>query len=274
MNPKPFSSRSFSKPFIALLLTILLTACSQIGLNGSSGEPEPTVIEGPVEEQPVEVFPTSTPEFEIPATGVIEEPAPALQEYRRLTLEYPATIKAGSGSDVIILTLEVDERGNIIPTAQVDGNVVEGEVIPIPNLYETHNVSVEAIFQVANMEVSPAGATIQPLKEGRPVRFIWTVRALDVGIYEGVVQVFLNAVNRDTGEEDHISISAQFIEIKVVDFFGFSSNFVKTSGVVGSVLGVVVGFPFFKDIAKFLFEKLRGGLKKNKRKPERPSRKT
>src|SRR5574338_960425 len=47
-----------------------------------------------------------------------EEAAPALPEYRRLTLEYPPVIKLGSGSDVIILTLDVDAQGNITPTAQ------------------------------------------------------------------------------------------------------------------------------------------------------------
>lgn len=265
MSPNLFSSRVL----FALTLTFALTACS---VNSATPPSEEYPADQPT--LPVQTVPTPTAEFLIPTTGGGEDPAPALLEYRRLTLEYPATIKAGSGSDVIILTLEVDEQGNITPTAQVGGNVVEGEVIPIPNLYETHNVTVEAIFQVANMEVNPADKTLQPLKEGRPVKFIWTVRADDVGTYEGVVQVFLNFVNRVTGEEDHIGISAQFIEIKVVDLFGFSSNFVKTSGVVGSVLGTIVGFPFFKDIAKYLFEKARTRLKKNKRKSERPSRKT
>jgi hypothetical protein len=56
----------------------------------------------------------------------------------------------------------------------------------------------------------------------------------------------------------------------VVDLFGFSTNFVKTTGVVGSVMGTIVGFPFFKDIAKYLF----GKLKKSKPKPRKPKQKT
>lgn len=182
-------------------------------------------------------------------------------------------IKAGSGSDVIILTLEVDDQGNITPTAVVGGNIVEGDVIEIPNLYATHNVTARAVFQVANMEVNPSDTIAQPLKQGRPVKFIWTIRAQDVGTYEAVVQLFLNFENRETGENDEIAISAQFIKITVEDFFGFSTDFVKTSGVVGSVLGTIVGFPFFKDIVKFLFERLTEKSRKNKRKIDKPSRK-
>ena len=213
---------------------------------------------------------TATPEFLIPETGGGSEAAPALLETRRLTLEYPTSIKAGSGSEVIRLTLEVDALGNITPTALVDGNVVEGEVIQIPNLYATHNVTAEAYFDVAGLEVVPPGATFQPLKQGESVAFYWSVRSDTPATYGGVIHLFLNFENRDTGEKERKEISAQIIDIKVVDFFGFSTNFVKTSGVVGSVLGSVIGFPFFKDIAIYLF----GRLTKPKKKPAKPKKKT
>jgi len=40
-----------------------------------------------------------------------------------------------------------------------------------------------------------------------------------------------------------------------VDFFGLSVNLARTSGVVGSVVGGVIGFPFLEDILKFLFKR-------------------
>jgi len=40
-----------------------------------------------------------------------------------------------------------------------------------------------------------------------------------------------------------------------VDFFGLSVNVARTSGVVGSIVGGVVGFPFIEDIIKFLFKR-------------------
>lgn len=195
---------------------------------------------------------------------------PVVPEQRRLTLEYPLKIKAGAESDVIRLTLEVDSLGNITPTADVVGHVVEGEVIEIPNLYETHNVTAEAVFDIAGLEVKPPGATFQPLKPGEKLDFFWSVSGQNVGIYRGTIWLYLNFEERSNGEKSRLPVSAQLVEIEAVDFFGFSINFVRTSGVVGSVLGVIVGFPFFDDIVKYLW----GRMKKKEKKPAKRGRKT
>jgi hypothetical protein len=192
------------------------------------------------------------------------EPAPALPEFRRLTLEFPTSLKAGAESDVVRLTLEVDSLGNITPTAKVEGNVVEGEVIEIPNLYDTHNVTAEAVFDIAGLEVKPPGATFQPLKPGEKLDFFWSVSAESVGLYRGTIWLYLNFESRSSGEKSRVPVSAQFVEIEAVDFFGFSVNFARTSGVVGSVLGFVVGFPFLEDLLKFFWRAGRGKKKPGK----------
>ncbi|KAA0272571.1 MAG: hypothetical protein EDM79_11530 [Chloroflexi bacterium] len=215
-------------------------------------------------------FPTSTPSSQVATPSVGGEPAPALPEFRRLTLEYPSSIKAGAESDVVRLTLEVDTLGNITPTAEVGGNVVEGEVIEIPNLYATHNVTAEAYYEVVGLEVKPTGSTFQPLKQGQSVTFYWSVGTQNVGKYRGTIWLHLNFENRSTGEKSRIPVNAQIVEIEAVDFFGFSTNFVRTSGVVGSVVGSIVGFPFLKDIIKYLY----GKLLKPKRKPSKPAAKS
>ena len=69
--------------------------------------------------------------------------SPAIPERRRVSLEFPPAIRAGD-SDVIRLTLEMDDLGGITPTAEVEGNVITGKTVEIPNLYETHNVTAEA----------------------------------------------------------------------------------------------------------------------------------
>jgi hypothetical protein len=45
------------------------------------------------------------------------------------------------------------------------------------------------------------------------------------------------------------------VEIEAVNFLGLSVNLARTTGVVGSVVGTVLGFPFFEDILKFLLRK-------------------
>lgn len=276
MTSKLFSPRILFLLFAAFALLAALIACGApmpaASEEAPSDEPSAAPATEPLVDLPTAVDnPPATPTLEVlvPATGE-EEPAPALLEFRRLTLEYPPTIKLGSGSEIILLTLDVDEQGNVTPTARVEGNVVEGEVIEIPNLYETHSVTAEAYYQVAGLIVEPPGSTYRPLRRNERVTFTWSVQAKDVGTYGGTIWLFLNFENRTSGEQDRKEISAQIFDIKVVDFFGFSTNFVKTSGVVGSVLGTVVGFPFFKDIVRYLFER----FTRKKRKPAKPKKKT
>jgi len=186
---------------------------------------------------------------------------PAILESRRLTLEFPPKMRAGVEGDIIRLTLEVDDLGNITPTAQVEGNVVVGETIEIPDLYETHNVTAEARLDLAGMQVQPAEAVYEPLKRGQSATFYWSIRPQETGVYRGTVWLHLNFADKSTGEESRIAVSAQIIEIEAVDFFGLSVNVARMSGVVGSVIGGVLGFPFLEDILKFLFKR-----KSNKRK--------
>ncbi len=182
-------------------------------------------------------------------------PSAAIPETRRLTLEFPSKMRAGVEGDVVRLTLEVDDLGNITPTAQFEGNVVIGETIEIPDLYETHDVTAEARLDLAGMIIQPSGPTFEPLTRGQSATFFWSIRPEEVGKYRGTVWLHLNFKDKSTGDESRIAVSAQIVEIEAVDFFGLSVNFARTSGVVGSIVGGVVGFPFLEDIVKFLFKR-------------------
>ncbi len=194
--------------------------------------------------------PTVQPATRVPATEL-----PALPERRYLTLEYPPRMRAGD-SDIIRLTLEVDDLGNITPTAEIEGNVVTGKVIEIPNLYETHQVIVESRFDVAGMEVRPSELISAPISQGQTAVFYWSIRPDDVGFYRGTVWLYLRFVDKSSGEESRKTVSAQIVEIEAVNLLGFSANVARTTGMVGSVLGTILGFPFFEDALKLLFRKV------------------
>jgi hypothetical protein len=179
---------------------------------------------------------------------------PSIPERRRLTIEFPPQIRAGD-SDIVRLTLEVDELGNLTPTAEVGGNVVTGDVIQIPNLYETHTVIAEARFDIAGVQVSPPDLVSQPLAQGHSVSFFWSILPDGVGVYRGTVWLYLRFVERVSGEESQRVVSAQPVEIEAVNFLGLSADLARSFGVVGSIVGTVIGFPFFEDIAKFIFRK-------------------
>ena len=268
MTPKLFSPRILFLLPVRLTLAFSLSACAGTQATEAPSSEALTTVAATEESVATEEPPATEapPATATPPGGTLiptQIPAqPGIPETRRLTLEFPPTIKAGEKGDVIRLTLEVDDLGNITPTAEIGGHVVEGEVVEIPNLYETHNVVAEARFDIAGIEVQPSGATLQPLRQREPVTFYWSILARETGNYSGVIWLHLIFTDRLSGEESRVAVSAQIVEIEAVDFFGFSTDFVKTSGVVGSVLGVIVGFPFFDDIAKYLWGKL--GRRKKK----------
>jgi hypothetical protein len=215
----------------------------------------------PEESQPVNVEATQSAPSELPTAAVsAPTPQPAIPERRRLTLEFPPRIRAGD-SDLVRLTLEVDDLGNVTPTAEIGGNVVTGEVIEIPNLYETHHVVAEARFDIAGMEVRPPELISEPLAQENAARFHWSIRPREVGVYHGTIWLYLRFVDKSNGEESRKTVSAQIVEIEAVNLLGLSGAFARTTGVVGSIVGTVIGFPFLEDIVKFLFKRRSKRLK-------------
>jgi hypothetical protein len=204
----------------------------------------------PVGEAPTESLPSESPT----SVGPVSTHQPALPERRRLTLEFPPQIRAGD-SDIVRLTLELDDLGAITPTAEIGGNVVTGEVIEIQNLYETHHVIAEARFDIAGMEISPPDLSSQPLAQGQSVTFYWSIHPPEAGVYRGTLWLYLRFVDKQNGEESQKAVSAQLVEIEAVNLLGLSGNFARTTGVIGSVVGTVIGFPFLEDILKFLIKR-------------------
>ena len=243
--------------FFAIIIgVIILLGCgapAATPAESSATEALPPESTEPVEEviQPTAPSPAEPTESPLPEPTELS-PQPALPERRYLTLEFPPRIRAGD-SDVVRLTLEVDDLGNLTPTAEIGGNVVTGEVIEIPNLYETHHVVAEARFDIAGMEVRPAELISAPMAQGNPVTFFWSVRPQEVGLYRGTIWLYVRFVDKSSGAESQKTVSAQLVEIEAVNFLGLSGQFARTTGVIGSIVGTVIGFPFLEDIIKFLF---------------------
>lgn len=199
--------------------------------------------------------PTSIPAFFLAFEPTLVSP-PAIPETRRLTLEYPPIVRVGDATR-IRLQLEVDERGFLTPTAVVPGNVVVGETVEIPNLYDTHLVLVETRLDLAGMEINPPGTIIESLQPGLPVTFYWSVKPDSVGNYQGAVWLHLRFIPRAGGEESRIPVSVQFIDMEVRSFLGLSGGAARGLGAIGSALSAVLGFPFADDALKWLWRRRR-----------------
>lgn len=220
-------------------------------LSHTGAAPPPPASSG----EPGSVQATEPSPSELPTSESSNPTAlPALPERRRLTVEFPARIRVGD-SDLVRLTLEVDELGNVTPTAEIGGNVITGQTVEIPNLYESHRVIAETRFDLAGMEVRPAELVSEPLSPGSSVTFRWSIHPAEVGTYRGTLWFYLRFVDKSTGEESRKTISAQTVEIEAVNFLGLSGSLARTTGVVGSIVGTVIGFPFLEDILKFILKK-------------------
>jgi len=255
--------RNLSLLLVGLALVLASLACG-LETAPEMAAPPPAAEEplAPVPTQGVSVLPTQSAPDALPDTGGgEEEPQPAIPESRRLTLEFPPEIRTGDSAR-IRLQLEVDERGNITPTAIVEGNVVTGEVVEIPNLYETHFVVAEARLDMAGMEVQPPGMISEPMTPGKAVTFYWSVRPQESGRYEGAVWLHLRFIPISTldGEQEmRIPVSVQFLEIEARSFLGFlNGGAARGAGALGSLIGSVLGFPFVDDLVKWLWGKIRG----------------
>jgi hypothetical protein len=177
-------------------------------------------------------------------------------ETRLLTLEFPPAIRAGD-SDVVRLTLAVDTQGNLTPTVSAAGDVIRGETVSIPNVYQTHNVLAEARLDMAGMDVRPADTVGEPLLPGQSATFFWSVRPAEVGNYRGTVWLFLHFVPKDGGQESRQPLSAQPIEIEATSLFGIPAGTARWLGVAGTFLSSVLGLPFLEQALRWLLKRVR-----------------
>ncbi len=203
--------------------------------------------------------PTGPPEM---PTAILEQTTaepektavpPEILENRRLTLEWPATIRAGDG-DVVRLTLEVDAAGKLVPTAEISGHKTSAQTVQIPNLFDTHHVLAEARLDLAGVQVEPNDLVSQTLLPGQRVDFSWSVRPEEVGVYRGTVWFYLRFIPINGGYESQRTISAQPIEIRSVDLIGLTGVPARIVGVLGTLVGSVLGLD---NVISWLWKLLR-----------------
>ena len=193
--------------------------------------------------------------LEVPGTATVT-PQPAIQETRRLVLEWPPVIRAGD-ADTVRLMLEMDEDGNLTPTAEIEGHVTSGQTVTIPNLYDTHKVVAEARLDIAGMQVVPSETASLPLRPGQSVAFYWSVRSAEAGKFRGVVWFYLRFVPLAEGPESERAISAQTIEIEVMSFMGLKAGPARLLGVAGAFLSSVLSVPFLEDVLRWLWKRVK-----------------
>ncbi len=212
---------------------------------------------------PVEETPAAPPENPIPqilATLPPVQPtlpAPQMKERRLLTVDRPEAIWVGE-SDRIQLALEVDEQGRITPTVEQAGHELSLEPIEVPDLYDTHNLVLEARLDMAGIEVQPDDSISETMQRGKTVRLFWSLSPASPGVYRGTLWIYLNLVPKDGGSVERQTLLALPIDVEGrSSLLGLPVRAARWTGVVGSVFGFVLGFPFLDKILSYFWRSLR-----------------
>lgn len=181
----------------------------------------------------------------------------AINEKRLLIFEWPETIRVGE-SDLLSLTLEVDQKGVLTPTVQIAGHAVTGTPVELPNLYETHNLVVETRLDLAGPDISPQGTMSELLRSGQKAQFAWSIHPNETGIYRGMLWLYLNIVPKSGGEIDRRTLLARQVEIEAVNVLGLPAKVVRWTGILGTVASTILGFPFFQDGLLWTWKRIKG----------------
>jgi hypothetical protein len=221
--------RFFQSTLLLIFLALVATACGAAATAPQRTPAGPSATESSIASPPVSTpVPTQAP-----------TPLPAIPEARLLFMEWPPTIRVGD-SRRIHLSLQLDNEGRLTPTVSEAGNVSRGVPVQIPNLYDTHNVVVEARFDIAGLEVSPQGDVMEPMQPGQTVNFYWSVKPTDVGTYQGTIWLHLHFIPLQGGPDSRIVLTAQPVEIKAINFLGLGGAPARILGGVGVLLGSVL----------------------------------
>lgn len=213
--------------WISLLVMILLAGCA------------PRIIQLPA--------PSETPLDQALAVAVTDGAAaqPMLAEDRKLIIEWPEHLRAGD-SDLILLSVAVDENGQFTTSTQSSDIAEVGIPVDIPNLYETHNVMAAARLEMAGLEVEQEEIR-EPLRPGKPVTFRWNIRAGEAGTYRGVLWLHLEFVPKNGGDIERMTLLARPVEIETVGLLGLSVQMARGLAGVGLLVGAGLGFPFVQQ---------------------------
>jgi len=219
----------------------------------------------------VERLPTPTglfpgPPFQPPAPDAT--PQPALLERRFLLLDWPKTIRE-KDSELLMLTIAMDEEGQATPTVEAIGGPKNGTPVDIPNIYDTHTILAIARLDMAGVEAYREDIR-EPLLPGKPVVFRWSIRPGEAGVYRGVVWLRLELIPKAGGAIDEMVLMARPIEIQAVTVFGLPGNLARIFGGIGLVASTLLGFPFLQRWIEERLKRSKTARRVRKTAPEKP----
>jgi hypothetical protein len=152
---------------------------------------------------------------------------PAVAEHRFLILEWPLVIRSGDPASIRLVFGPAGQEGSFAQLSPMAG--------------EASSVLAEARLELSDILHTPMGEVSQGLLPGRPAIFVWELRPNRAGDANGTVWLHLRFIPVAGGSALRQVLTAQRIEIRVIEFLGLSGPWARALGSAGVVVGAVLG---------------------------------
>ncbi len=209
---------------------------------------------------PSSVNPTASSVMPI-ATSAAPEPttvaSPVLNEKRQIVLDWPLQLREGD-SDLITLSLLLDENGQLTVTPETQGHSITSQAVQIPNIYDNYHVVAAARLDLAGLDVRQDEMR-EAMRPGLPVTFRWSIHAVDSGTYRGVVWLYLEFVPKISGDTERLTLLSKPIEVQSVTFLGLPGWGARMVSGAGLLVSTVLGYPFIQRLLEWLWSKRKAG---------------
>ena len=172
----------------------------------------------------------------------------SIPENRLITFIFPQKMRVGD-SDNIQLTFGIDSLENgeseeISPLAFKNSEYKQNG-----NIFDSYHVIAEARLEMSSIEYLPTGDISEALLPAIPVTFLWNIRSRQAGLYQGTVWLHLVFVPKAGGQDIRQVLTAQRMNIEMVDLFGLDGRAARILGIIGIILGIMLGLEYFLDMA-------------------------
>ena len=146
---------------------------------------------------------------------------------RELLFRWPVILKKGETKKIEMIINAMDEaveRNSSVPKTS------SGEDI-------RNNYYADANIDINRVQVMPTNQIIMSIHPKENTHFAWNIRGSKRGLYQGVVWLNLNVISHQGGSDTRIPITAQPVQIRVVDIVGLDIVSVRILGGLGTLLG-------------------------------------
>ena len=125
------------------------------------------------------------------------------EEERSLHISQPGKMWSGDSGSI---TLSITAPAQTLPAAQPATTAT------------VYNTSIETRLELENIDIQPGGTIIEPVHEGKPAQFLYTIIPTVGGAVTGKLWVDVDILSTSSGETWQVVRLALPIDIEVSDF--------------------------------------------------------